>query len=343
MPTRGFINGGYYQDKLLAGGGTDTVVVSSPSAIYTNGGTINGVFGQLPFTSGFTQAGDLIVKNLTVNNEFLPGCINDGIGGIGCHKIICSGNLTLNTGGYITVNGLIPDGGSAFHTSSGPSRGYNAGSVGGSSGCAGGVSGNGGPFNTFESMFHMGGSGGTGAGVAPGTPGGAIFDSAGRYGSNVFQPSVYNDACIITNFSLEMSLSFVAEPVIIGRIFGGAGGAGCGSGISSPAAGGAGGGVVYISCDKLIMNGGVIEAVGQFSTTGGGGGGGVVIIVCSEVLWTSGSISVGGGASSLGGSGGIGRVLLFSNTLVASLSGATPGIIYKSDYDAALRIYQERS
>jgi hypothetical protein len=334
MPTRGFVNGGFYHDKLLGGGGNINMTISAPTVVNNGGGNLWGTYATQLYPSG---PQDIIAKNLTVNSALVPmGLLPAGYGGaVGLYKIICSGNLILNSGGYVSVNGRDANG-STTYTSPSECKGFIAGSVGGSSGCAGSGQG-GGPFNNFEPMFYLGGSGGQGLGVEPGTPGAAQFDTVGTISNNVFQPSIYNDGTIMTNYTIEMSLNDLAGPVIIGMVFGGAGGGGCGGGVGSPAAGGAGGGVCYISCDKLILNEGNIYAKGQPSSNGGGGGGGVVIIVCSEVVWQGlDSVIDAHGGGTGGQQGGGGRILLFSNTLVASFDTT----MTFAQYSSALRAYQ---
>jgi hypothetical protein len=188
-------------------------------------------------------------------------------------------------------------------------------------------------------LFYLGGHGGTGLGTSPGAGGSAIFNTLGATSNNVFQPSVYNNAMIFTNWAEGLIRNNLAGPASTGMIFGGAGGGGAGTGVGTAAAGGVGGGVVYISCNRLIMNGGSITANGQPSSNGGAGGGGVIIIVCSELVFQSGTsyIEATGMGSGIQASGS-GQVLLFSNTLVASFS---PGLV-QAQYLAALQTYQAR-
>jgi hypothetical protein len=332
MPTKGFVQGGFYQDKLLGGGGTANYTISTPTLIY------NGVSGTtLPGYAGWTTVGgeqDLVAKTLTISSLLIPCCVSGDSAHMCCHKIYCSGDITLNTGGAIAVDGAFTDNNYAVHTTAAPTTGYQPGSIGGSSGCTGSSAGD--PTDPFKSLFYLGGAGGTGLGTGAGIGGLASFD---RTGNNIFQPSVWMNGIAVTNFIEGLTKNTTAGPVISGMVFGGAGGGFAGTGVGTQAAGGAGAGCVWISCNKLILAGGSITANGQPSSNGGAGGGGFICILASEIIWSSSSSNiVAAGASSGVQQSGSGTILIMSNTFVGSVNGG----ISQSQYQTLVQQYQAR-
>lgn len=341
MPSFGITNKGYI-NKWIFGGSPISYTINATSCLY-------GVPG---LTNVLSAPGDLYCKNLTVNTTLLPTvCIS---GGYSTFKLMCSGTLTLNSGGLINASGAIINGGRVLSSAGG--AGYvdaqyasitaPTGSLGGSgSGGAGSSSGNGSPGYPTDPLKHQisaGGSGGAGAseGYTGGTGGNSFF----RPDQNsLFQPSVYNDALIWCDPFYGDAISPRLFPT---RLNGGGGGGGEGGGTGY--GGGAGGGVCYIAADRLMLNGGGISADGQLGgwesgpitgAVSGGGGGGLIILVCSEVVWgDSGSTVHAVGANITNTLNPQGTILLFSDQLVASFTGT----MTKSDYDTALQAYQSR-
>jgi hypothetical protein len=95
----------------------------------------------------------------------------------------------------------------------------------------------------------------------------------------------------------------------------GSGGGAYSSGIS----GGNGGGLVKISADTLVLDGGILaEGESKITTPasypGAGSGGGIYIMVSTLSSSGTGTISANGGTSSYGGGGGGGKISLFSTS-----------------------------
>jgi hypothetical protein len=325
MPTPGFIGTGFYTSKLLFGGlldggFTNPWVVSSPTNL----------------------TADLITQNIVLNNALN---VYSGSGNRDCYKIICSGTLTINSGGYVSASANLFNGGNTTTALSSPGLGF-GGSVGGSGfgGAAELAAGAAGAPSSPQPVF-LGGAGGHG-GTRGGDAGGAGGTSSPASINNRFQPSIYEHAGVwvnpaiyadspstFTNWAGAYAPGYAMVPVC-----GGCGGGGCSDiGSNNNGAGGAGGGVVYIAANKIVMNGGSISANGQSAgnlTGGGGGGGGVIILVTNDLVFVPGSGSsitvnkgFGGGLGST--DGGDGMTVLFSDQLVASFSAPLTEIVYK--------------
>lgn len=355
MLKRGLRGRGFSVDNLLLGGGTDDVTITTPSCIY-------GVSG---YTNIDSVPHDLVVRSLTVNNQFTPTNYVS-TGNYYClYKLQVREKLNIN--GSIRCDGSIPGGGGSWSDNAGspaymgPFQ-YNSGvyintvggsGLGGSSNPSGAGSA-GMPNGSIPNapLTYFGGAGGSGlssGGQLGGTGGFNVLNSITVPGVSVinwFSPSVYQEGIIYSNLDGNTG-SYPANGYFLKpyKINGGGGGGGNGG---SGGGGAAGGGVCHILCDTLVLGttGASINANGG-SGLGGGGGGGVVIIVASEIQWgASATITVQGGhGGDVGGAnnGSHGRVLIFSNNLVASFDTYTTvgfdGIVTKAMYDAAVLAY----
>jgi hypothetical protein len=354
MRKPGFTKRGFYQDKLMLGpgiftgsGGSPDLIINTPTDIYNVLGA-----GLVGYTDLYSGPQDIICRSLIVNNQLLPvaGFYGEGAPDqLATFKVIVRDTLTLNSGGGIRCDGTLCSGGEGWVSSSGclgflsPFAHATPNTPGGTLGGSGsggaatsvgkGIDGT--PLTTYgpETSLYWGGSGGDGkiSGVSGPGRGGVCSPSLNR--NNFFQPSVYLDAMIYENNMVSPATALAPY-----KICGGAGGGGASDNPTSGIGGGAaGGGVAFISCSKLIMNGGSIDVSGGYGTTGGGGGAGISVLVAGEVEWPSSSsyILCAGGTSSGGGNGNPGTVLIFSNDLVAEFTGT----VTKAIYDAAVQVF----
>jgi hypothetical protein len=318
MPTPGFIGNGFYTSKLLFGGVSNGL---SPVDFVQN--------------SEVYMSNDLRFRDLTLNS-FLY--VHRPSPPYNCFKLFCEGTLTINSGGVVSANAQLLHGNLPNQTNIGGIGFDSGGSVGGSGSGGDAQTGAGSPgapnvaVAPLQPVF-LGGYGGGGGtrGADSGGVGGATqgLDTI----NNEFQSSVYEHAGLWVNPAIygttpatfEEWTGYYAPGYAMVPVCGGGGGGGCADrGLNATGGGGAGGGVIYIAANKIVMNGGEINAGGQGAIGfGGGGGGGTVILVTNELVFVPGAgstISAPGGANGGAGStdGYGGTVLLFSDQLVAS-------------------------
>jgi len=304
------------------------------------GGLIDGSIINNTYNTGtHSLSGDIFEQNCTVIGTLQT--FNPANGK--CYKINVSDTLTLASTGVITcsANDYLGvqsnvNGGTGFSP---------IGSLGGSgSGGNAGNSGNGSPGDPegSDARIYFGGNGGDGGTTDEGAGGG----DGGGYNlgpiadvNSIFSQLLINNGMFWVRSDLENPSNYIASP-----INGGCGGGGCGnSGTPTAGGGGCGGGVVYISADTIILNGGSITANGQdvwTETGGGGGGGGGVIIVCNELIWNSTDSTItatGGTGGDLDADDGLdGTILIVSNQLVSTFVGE----VTKASYEQACINYQ---
>jgi len=163
----------------------------------------------------------------------------------------------------------------------------------------------------FFALSGAGGGGGAytgdwygGAGGGAGGAGGAGAPSTGDRGSNGTPMSATRKILTGGGLGDNSTHGFSHfQGLLLLRGAGGGSGAGCAS--SHPpdysGAGGRGGGVIYIECDRLVFDG-VLTANGADgvpgyadAASGGGGGGGVIIVKAKTVVTNEGTVSVAGG------------------------------------------------
>lgn len=359
MKNLGITGQGFYKDRLFlgpgafTGGGSSKITISSPTCI-------NGVpfppSGGGAYYNLYTGGQDFICKGLSINSQLLPTAFVAGETSpnqYATYKVTVRDTISLNSGGIIRVDGTVCSGGSTWVSATG-CQGYLCplidfggvsflgGTLGGSgnggNANASGVGANGRPATTDNAGIQRvfwGGSGGNGttygaAGVGHGGTSSILLNA-----NSIFQPSVYLEALIY-----EMENKIPAKNLAPYKINGGCGGGGSSYVSGNTGGGAAGGGVCFISCGKLVMNGGSIDATGGTGSAGGGGGG-LVIINAGEIVWeaagAAGNIDTRGGVSGgyTGSNGSDGLTLIFSNSLVAQFSG----LVTLPIYQAAVRAY----
>lgn len=217
--------------------------------------------------------------------------------------IYVSGTLTIDSGGFIAVNGVAGSGrtGGGTGGGSGGAGVLGVGSDGGNGGNltlgATGATSTNQPYD-LSGTECMGGVGGTSSAAGAGGAGGTLTAVAVTTGSAWALPTA--------GFFQWSSTTGV------GGGSGGGGGSAIGSGGSQGGKGGGGGGVIVIYA-AAVVNNGSIEAKGGAGAGGvatgggggGGGGGGKVLIVTKSFTGTAPSVSggTGGGGISGGGTG----------------------------------------
>ena len=250
------ISGNSYVDIENFSGGVGTI---ENGGILTKGGTDQYSFSSLTIESGGTLTHD---QNTTSKDHVLDLSI--------------SGNLDVQSGGSIDVDGLGYSGGTQGNDGNGSGGGLTG------TGCCGGGAG-----ASYGGVGGPGSAGGTEPGGVYGSYSAPIdLGSGGAGGRNTGNGSDGGGA-IILNISGTMTVN----------------GAVSADGAPAAGAGSGSGGSVYITVGRLegsssiSANGGSQGSNG--SGTGGGGGGGRVAIYFSVANTLSGSIAASGGVSSV--------------------------------------------
>ncbi len=308
------VSGSTYHFKLCGVNGSEklstpvqasaTTPVIGIDLIATNGQVLNGstTYANITVPNGVTLfiepsfsglIGNVVVESggiLTASPNCNPSADSFNLGrakrGL---DLKLAGNLTVQAGGLVTMDGK-------GHPGGGNGPGHNGSRAHGTSHFGYGAIGAGLHYAPTENCYHTWRAGGGGGYGTPGASGASQGGAGGSsFGASDFDTKMYCGS--------------------------GGGGAACWD------QGGKGGGAIYIEANNMTVAGTVSAQGTKPSVQGGGGSGGTVILNASGDITLTGSVTTRGGVNGTSSNiGGLGRVKFTANAI--SNTGSIVGIVH---------------